>query len=78
MTIQEAIKFCTERAKKKDSEAKKFRDIAALLISYDRMKDKYFKYEFVCKMMSADEYLELANTYLSMKAAERKKNNGSI
>ena len=63
MTVQEAIKFCVERAKKKDSEAKKFRDIAEMLISYDRMKDRYYKYEYVCNMMSSDEYCELAGMY---------------
>lgn len=63
MTVQEAIKFCVERAKKKDSEAKKFRDIAEMLINYDRMKDKYYKYEFVCRMMSTDEYYDLAHMY---------------
>lgn len=63
MTVQEAIKFCVERAKKKDSEAKKFRDIAEMLTNYDRMKDKYYKYEFVCRMMSSDEYYELVAEY---------------
>lgn len=68
--VNQAIKFCERLAK--DPEFNKqftndgefnMQDIVDMLNDYNYMKDDYGKYEYVCNMMSSDEYCELASQY---------------
>lgn len=69
--VNQAIKFCEELAKdpefkkqyENDGETKNMQDIVDMLNDYNYMKDNYGKYEYVCNMMSSDEYYELAAQY---------------
>ena len=69
--VNQAIKFCEELAKdpefkkqyENDGEFKYMQDIVNMLNDYNYMKDNYWKYEYVCNMMSSDEYCELASQY---------------
>lgn len=69
--VKKAIKFCEELAKdpvfikqyENDGETTYMQDIVDMLNEYNYMKDRYGKYEYVCNMMSSDEYCELAAQY---------------
>lgn len=70
MTVQEAVKFCKMLAKdpefvKQYADANEFnmQDVIDMLNDYAYMKDRYYKYEYICNMMSSDEYCELASMY---------------
>jgi len=68
--VNQAIKFC-ERLAKNPEFNKQFtndgefnmQDIVDMLNDYNYMKDRYWKYEFICDRMSSDEYYELESEY---------------
>ena len=70
-SVDQAIKFCEELAKdpefkkqyENDGETKNMQDIVDMLNEYNYMKDRFWKYEYVCNRMSSDEYYELCSEF---------------
>lgn len=71
ISVDQAIKFCEELAKdpefkkqyENDGETKNIQDIVDMLNEYNYMKDRFWKYEYVCDRMASDEYYELCSEF---------------